>query len=155
MGIRRTYRVEVLPEFNRDGRGISFLMSPDDRHVDASEAYEDLSQNGGFAVRTRFEAWLDYKKNDRWFHGWPSHPSYRDCFVFKWKENRLGQRLYGFLCKPSTQDPAYQLCVLVLHAIKKEKESDTSELNRVVERTTDTTVQAAVKLRAFRKKKKG
>ena len=150
MANRRTYAVEVLPEFNRDGRGIAFLLSDDDRHVDALEAFDSLPEKNDFAVRTRFEAWLDHKTNDRWFHGWPNHPDYKDCFVFKWKNNRQGFRLYGFLCKPDPLDGSYQLCVLVLYATKNERETETSELDRVVERSRDEAVRAAVRSRTFR-----
>ncbi len=146
----RTYLVEVLPEFNRDGRGVAFLVSNDDRHVDAVDAFDGLSEKRGFAVRTRFEAWLDHKTNNRWFHGWPNHPKYKDCFVFKWKTNRQGFRLYGFVCKPDPVDGSYQLCVLVLYATKNEHETETSELDRVVERSNDEAVRQAVRSRTFR-----
>lgn len=150
----RIYSVEVLPDFNRDGRGIAFLISKDDKHVDAINVFDKLQGNNSYAVKTRFEAWLDHKKNDRWFHGWPNHPSYKDCFTFKWKDKREGQRLYGFLCKPSSRNPGYQLCVLVLHATKTERETETSELDRVVERSRSDGVKKAVVSRTFRKPKK-
>lgn len=147
MSGRGRCEVLILPGFNRDGRGIAFLKIEGDRHVDAKSVYDRLGENSLNAVRTRFESWLDYMINDRWYHGW-SHPNYRNCWVFKWKEKRHGRRLYGFLCNPREEDPSYQLCVLVLHAYKNEPEADTSELDRVVERSAYEDVAHA--LRALR-----
>jgi hypothetical protein len=84
-------------------------------------------------VRSRFDYWIDGGVRDSYFHGWPNHPKYKDCFVFKWKENRRNRRLYGFLAHPTPiADPRFQVYILVSHVFKDEFETDPARLDRAV-----------------------
>ena len=76
-------------------------------------------------LRHRMDYWIGGGTHDRWFHGWPNHRDFRNCFVFKWRLKGRDQRCYGFLCNPKRRtDPSFQLCVLCCHAVKSERESD-------------------------------
>ena len=67
---------------------------------------------------SRFDHWLAGNVFDRYFHGWPNLPKYKDCFCFKWEQAGTLYRLYGFLCHPKRTDSRFQACILVLHAQK-------------------------------------
>lgn len=110
-------------------RGLAFLICKSNADINAKSTFDELNIKRQREIRTRFQWWLDGMINDKWFHGWPNDPSYKDCFVFKWKEKRQNHRLYGFLCHPLNHNPRFQLCVLVSHASKSKHNTDPRELD--------------------------
>ena len=142
----RVYLVQPILGLRRSARRVvALLRSDDDNRVNAGEAFENLSARQDREVRTRMDYWINGGTNDRWFHGWPNDPKYKRCFVFKWKEQRQGKRLYGFLCHPKPSSPRLSLCVLGIHATKNERETDISELDRIVGLMYDNSVKIAIK----------
>lgn len=126
----RTFTVEEIPNLQQaKDRSIAFLVCPEDAGIDAKKVFEGLSAEKQRLVRDRFDYWLQRGKHKLYFHGW-DHPPYKDCFVFKWKEGRQHQRLYGFLIHPRPMtDNRLEVCVLVSHAQKNTEETDPTELN--------------------------
>ena len=111
-------------------RGIIFLVRDDDDALNAAGTFDALEQKQKRAVLDRFDFWIDGGINDRYFHGWPNVPEYKQCFVFRWKHGRQNHRLYGFLCHPQPKvRPRFQICVLVSHATKNTWETDPGELD--------------------------
>ena len=125
-------------------RTVVFLESREDISLDARQSFESLNGNRDREIRTRFDHWIDGGTNDRWFHGWPNDHRYKDCFVFKWKEDRHDHRLYGFLCNPKSSNRGFRACVLVFHATKKERDTDRTELARVGALSTNRDVITAI-----------
>lgn len=129
---KTSYRIKVVT--SNLHRGVVFLVL-DDKKVTAKHSFDKLNDNTKRHFRTRFDAWRDGKNNPKWYHGWNSSEfggKYIRCFVFKCKERRLQQRLYGFLCNPNLfNNRGYLVCVLVTHALKKEHETDTAYLDDV------------------------
>ena len=151
-----SYSVWLLPRFGRNGRGIAFLECDTDRHCDAKKVFTALSIKPERAVLQAFEAWLDHHDRLTWrFHGWPSHPTYKGCFTFKWQERSSGQRFYGFLHKADEYELGFQLCVLILHAQKSENETDVAELDRIIHRRIRPAVVAALRNRILALKREG
>ena len=105
-------------------------------------------------MRTRFDLWIDGGTHDKYFHGWPSQPRYKQCFVFKWKDGQACHRMYGFLFHPQAGNPAFQVCVLATHAIKLAWETDPRELEGAVKLWNDPLVIAAI-MAAFSDAKEG
>lgn len=124
----KTLSFRLVPDVQQSsGRSVGFLEGHDE--LDAGEVFDNLKEKQRMNFRVRFEWWIaGNNQPGTWFHGFPNKAEYKECFVFKWKENRL----YGFLCKPWPQSmPGFQLCVLNIHATKNEHETDTAELDRV------------------------
>jgi len=150
------YSVWSLPQFGRNGRGLAFLTNSKDRHCDAETFYKALDQKGQRPIHTRFEAWLDHHDDQiTWFHGFPNHAKYKGCFTFKWRVRGSGQRFYGFLHGANELQQGFQICILVLHAIKNEGATDTAELDRVVDRRNALEVRRAVRNEVLILKEKG
>ena len=119
-----------LPAFRV--RAVCFLECAGDDGINGRKAFLALASKKERELRTRFDHWVEgldvgsrvetYKK---WFHGWPNHPKYKKCYVFKWKERRLNHRLYGFLINPTpVVRPRLQLCILAYHTTKTERETE-------------------------------
>ena len=106
-------------------RGVGFLVSAD-RKVDAKQTYESLSEKKREDLLNRFDYWLDGGKHDDYFHGWPNDPDHKNCWSFRWRENKVRHRLYGFLYKPAD----YQVCVLTSHGAKTQEHTDPKHLDR-------------------------
>lgn len=111
-------------------RGIGFLQK-DDGEFDAITKFRGLKASKARRVQSIMDHWVD--GNDQpvwWFHGFNEEP-YRHCFVFKWDENRVHHRLYGFKChaKPKSAKE-FQLCVLIFHDTKTDA-TDYRILNRI------------------------
>jgi len=133
------YRIEFITGEDHPKRGIAFLISDDirDKKVTAKPIFDRLNNRNINIVRllrTRFDAWRDrHPDKPARYHGWDQsefNGRYTYCFVFKAKNNRF----YGFLCNPkSIINPSYRVCILVRHALKKEHETDESELSKVEE----------------------
>lgn len=131
----RSFKFTQPSGFRFNRRSIGFMESEGASDLDAREVFDALDGNTRRIVNTRIDYWLQgsvgsvYKK---YFHGWPDKPEYKLCFVFKWDEKRNHHRLYGFLCNPKPKtDRSFRLCVLVLHAVKNDWETDLTELDRV------------------------
>ena len=140
---RRTYEIELIDgQEITSRRGLVFLISEGDTFINAKSVFHELPKKKELEVRTRFDYWLDGGTNDRWFHGWPDIPDYKDCFVFKWKQKNQNHRLYGFLCNPSLKSPAFQLCVLVTDATKSTEKTDKRILDYLTElKSNDAVIQ--------------
>jgi hypothetical protein len=109
-------------------RGLAWLIiDPPDKHITAKLVFEKLKNKQQIDLRNRFDMWLAGQKFDKYFHGWPNEPNYKDCFVFKLQKLRL----FGFLCKPKPDFPDFQLCVLVSHSTKDGWDADVAEKNRM------------------------
>jgi hypothetical protein len=141
------YTVKLVAGLKRsDHRAIAFLWSDFDDDVNAGRVFEGLRGKTARELRSRFDYWLDGGIQDRYFHGWPNSAQYKDCWVFKWKENRKCHRLYGFLFHPTPlSTPRFQLCVLVSHATKSEWETDPAELEGAKELRENASVIAAIR----------
>lgn len=110
-------------------RGIGFLEG--NAQLNANEAFCSFQMTEKNRVRAYMDEWIAGKNGPKTrFHGFDV-ADYRDCFVFKDRQKRVHQRLYGFLCHPDPNNPRFQLCVLCIHATKTERETDKSELDRV------------------------
>ena len=136
-------RVDGLRQSTR--RAVALLCAHGNRKVNAEEKFRRLKPNPKRALMVRMDYWISGGTHDGYFHGWPNDLRYKDCFVFKWKENRTNQRMYGFVCNPADSNPRFQLCVLAIHATKTDHETDRSELDRIVELMADGDVMAAVR----------
>ena len=123
-----TFRlVEGVP--SSAGRAIGFLEGAGE--LDASVEFSKLPANRSMYLLSSMSEWIGGINHPKTrFHGWPNDEECQMCFVFKVKEKRLGRRFYGFLCNPFAGNPKFQVCVLCVHALKKEQETDRSELLR-------------------------
>ncbi len=128
---QKTYSVELIVGLKITRRGLAFLICEGDKNIDAKSVFESLKMKQERELRSRFDYWLIGGTSNNWFHGWPNNPTYKDCFVFKWKENKQNHRIYGFLCNPLSHDLGFRLCVLVSHAVKNAWGTDPSELDGV------------------------
>ena len=140
------YRVERIGGLKKsEHRAVVLLSSEDDHDVDALKTFNRLDVQRERELRSRFETWIDgVHHNNRWFHGF-DHADYRECFVFKWKEKRLGHRLYGFLWHPCPRtNKRLQICVLTNHAEKTGWETDLRELDKAKALRADAYVRAAI-----------
>jgi hypothetical protein len=138
--------VELIQGHRITQRGLVFLMSKEtDQNINGKSVFEGLNKNKERMLRSRFDYWLDGGTNKEWFHGWPNDPRYKECFVFKWRENRLHHRLYGFLCNPIDRYQWFQLCVLVSHARKNTQHTDPALLDRMVRLRENAEVNQTIK----------
>lgn len=132
-----TCKIEFITSEEHPRRGVAFLISSDE-NVTAKSVFDSLNVNSERILLAWFDAWVDGLKNDKRYHGWTQSQfsgRYTNCFVFKYREKRLEQRFYGFLCNPKNKpsDRGFQLCVLIVHASKNQWETDENDL-RIVER---------------------
>ena len=143
--LSKTYivtRIELLKMSAR--RGVVFLCCQEDNEIDAAVVFAGLDDKKDRDLRSRFEHWIDGGTNNKWFHGF-NEEGYRECFVFKWKAKRQHHRLYGFLCHPMPRtNRRFQLCVLVSHAKKNQRETNKTELDGVKALRSDSSVYAAI-----------
>jgi hypothetical protein len=120
-------RIEKLQR--SEDRALAFLICPNKADVNGKTVFDSLPEEKKRQVRDRFDYWLQHGKHNKYFHGW-DHAPYKNCFVFKWKQGRQHQRLYGFLVNPCPKtNPNLRVCVLVSHAPKNQEETDPAELN--------------------------
>jgi hypothetical protein len=131
-------------------RGIMFLENAEEHRVDAKAVFDALKNK--YDLLSRFDLWIGGGICDKYFHGWPNIPNYKECFVFKWKQAGTQHRLYGFLINPElANDPAFQICILVSHAQKTDK-TDFGKLDYINTVRNSTRVLAAIKLALSEKK---
>jgi hypothetical protein len=93
-----------------------------------------------------FEYWVGGFQIKERFHGWNKSQhegKYTDCFVFK--NVSQAERIYGFLCRPKSDDKNYEMCVLVLQATKKKWKTDTAELKRAKDLKSNADILEALK----------
>lgn len=122
----------LVPEVRQSARrAVGFLEGHPE--LNAASAFNGLTENGLNFIRSSTGEWISGKGDIKGrFHGWRSDPEFWMCFTFKVREKRLQLRFYGYLCNPQPKaNPAFLVCVLCIFAVKKEKESDQSELMRV------------------------
>lgn len=112
-------------------RAIGYLQG--NPELDSWDAVKALDETRRRYLLTSMGEWIDgLNKPAKRFHGFPNDADYWMCFVFKVKEKRQGHRFYGYLYNPQPHSNArLQMCVLCIHAMKKEWETDRSELARV------------------------
>jgi hypothetical protein len=141
----RVFRFTLAAGHNIGQRAVGFLESDTDLTLNGQSKFAILKPAREREVRTRFDFWISGGRNPRWFHGWPDLTKYKECFTFKWKENRQHQRLYGFLHHPKQKThPRFQVCVIVYHDAKNEDETDFSILNHLNELRKDALAIAAI-----------
>lgn len=144
MADQKKYSVETLVGHKFTRRGLAFLVCANDKNINGKTFFERLKPKREREVRSRFDYWLEGGINNHYFHGWPNNSNYKNCFVFKWKENRQNHRLYGSICNPILNDPGFQFCVLVSHATKNTWETDPNELDEVKELMRKDEVQKVI-----------
>jgi hypothetical protein len=132
-------------------RAVAFLECPSDASIDASRIFDRLDITKERQIRIRFDHWIGNGTNPKWFHGFPNDLEHKECFTFKWKENRQHHRFYGFLSHARPlEEPRFQVCVLVYHAVKNTWDTDPTILDRCRWRRQD--VGSAI-VTAFRKER--
>ena len=132
--------------FNFQRRSIGFLEAENgEDELNAGETFDALTGNDRRKVSARMDYWLSGGTHDKYFHGWPNEPKYKECFVFKWERRKVAQRLYGFLCNPIPRsDAGFRTCVLILYVEKHEVETDFSNLDCVNSWRQDFRTTAAI-----------
>lgn len=134
-------------------RCVAFLECTD-KSINAKRVFDALKQKQKDDVLSRFDYWQRGGVFDRYFHGWPNNQERKECFVFRWKEQRNHQRFYGFLTKPKPKTaPGFLVCVLVRYAQKNTEETDSAEFNIINRLRINPEVIEAVK-RVFPDKEK-
>jgi hypothetical protein len=141
------FEVTQLPDLpETHDRGLAFLECPTRRDINAKGVFDRLRDKTKQDVLNRFDYWLDGGVCDKYFHGFPNHPTYNQCYVFKWKHAGAHHRLYGFLTNPRPRtQKAFRACVLVSHAQKNTANTDPSELAHAESLRLNVAVIAAVK----------
>ena len=124
-------------------RAIVFLTC--NGECNGKAAFDKLVQARDREVRNRFDHWIDGNPFPQYYHGW-DNPKYRHCFCFRWKNKRIHQRLYGFVCNPKRHDQRFQLCVLVFHTAKTTEDTDFTILDKINRLRMDSDVTAAIQL---------
>lgn len=122
------------------------MSCKDDSEIDAKNTFQKLKEKRKDELLSRFDYWIVGGVRDQYFHGWPNNSTYKECFVFKWKDKRQYHRMYGFLCNPKPVSARhFRLCVLISHAIKNTWETDPAELDGANRLRLDKNVIAAIK----------
>jgi len=126
-------------------RAVGFLEDENDASIDAAAGFASLKENHERTLRARFDHWIDGNSYPKYYHGWPDLPRYKECFTFKWDENQVHHRLYGFLFNPKPKSaPAFRVCVLAYHDTKTD-DTDFTILDRVNELRTSAGVLNAIR----------
>ena len=127
-----------------DLRGVVFLTC-DTEKASAKVAFDSLKLKQKRTMLDRFDYWISGGKQDKYFHGWPNDPKFKECFVFKLYYTQQWHRFYGFLCHPQPASrPRFQVCVLCSHAIKAVWETDPNELQGADALRVDPRIGAAI-----------
>jgi len=145
------YKFSTVDGQRIGGRAIGFLEEILDAEkgtllLGAKAKFDSLPLPKERDVRKRFDLWLDYGRNDNWFHGWPNDVPVKECFTFRWEEKgRKCHRLYGFLCNPQPKtNPSRRICVLAYHDIKNDWNTDRSILIDLMSLRASSVVRAAI-----------
>jgi len=137
----------LVPEVRQSSRRVVGFLEGH-RELDAAREFYALKQSRKMFVSVSIEEWAN-GGNDiiTRFHGFPNDSEYPLSFVFKVKEKRLGHRFYGYLYQPQPMiSPRLQICVLCIHALKDEAETDRKELKRVDDWRKSNAAQAAIRV---------
>src|SRR5262249_14819759 len=138
-----------------DRRAIAMLSCDSSAEIDATAVFDRLPEKEMMLLRNRFDHWIGGGIFDKYHHGWPNRPDYKECYVFQWKGRNENHRLYGFLINPMPQgNPQFRLCVLVSHGVKTKWETDPNELNGANALRSQAAVIAAIQ-KTFPDRKKG
>jgi hypothetical protein len=122
-------------------RAIVFLVC--NGGLSGKSGFDKLPKARDREVRNRFDHWIDGKPYPKYYHGW-DNPKYKQCFSFRWKDKRVHQRLYGFICNPKRDDPRFQLCVLVFYSAKTDENTDFTVLDEINKLRSDASVASAI-----------
>jgi hypothetical protein len=133
--------VDVVGLKTSTQRGIVFLVGGD---CGGKENFDGLGEKLERLVRNRMEHWIDGFRKDEYHHGWPNQPDNKECYCFKWKLRKVHQRLYGFLCNPSTKDARFRLCVLAFFDTKTVHDTDSTILAALNKLRVDPGVKGAI-----------
>ena len=125
-------------------RGIGFLEGHPE--LAAGSAFDTLPENTSRQFIAFADQFIDCHPDiSTRYHGYRSKPRYKDCYVFKPRGKKKESRFYGFLCHPQKKTRArFELCVLCVHALKNERETDDAELERVLGWLCNTGAQMAI-----------
>jgi hypothetical protein len=106
-----SYTIQPVDGVKRSSRrAIAFLSCSGDSNIDAGVVFGGLNQKREREVRSRFDYWIDGSKADRWFHGWPNDADYKQCFVFKWKDNQSAPSALWFpLQSTADHEPVFSV----------------------------------------------
>jgi hypothetical protein len=137
-----SYSVQEIAGLKRsERRGVALLHGP---RLAAADKFASLSPKSMREVLSRIDHWIEGNAaHKKYHHGWSEY-DYRNCYVFKWIENRVDQRLYGFLCHPNKSDKRFEACILAIHATKTQFNTDTQILNEIVRLSSDPVVLRAI-----------
>lgn len=123
------FAVTKIPGLKETDKGLAFLECAKRKDIDAMDVFDKLKGKKREDVLNRFDHWLDGFHFNKYFHGFPNHPTYHECWVFKWKQAKVHHRLYGFLTNPRPlTDRGFRACILVSHAQKNTEHTDPNEL---------------------------
>jgi hypothetical protein len=122
-----------------DRRAVGLLEG--DQQLNATNKFDELRSKDRDTLRSRMDRWCDGQPGPtKYFHGW-NEEEHRECMVFKLNDNRF----YGFKCHPlPLSSPSFMLCVLNIHAYKRERETDDAELDRVNQWRTNPRTRSAI-----------
>jgi hypothetical protein len=121
------------------------FLRDSDGSLNAETVFGALSIKSSRTLRDRLDFWIEGFRRDNWFHGWPSVQDSKNCFVFKWNEQNIDQRLYGFLFHPmKITRPEFQVCVLHTHDQKSSWETNPEHLRLSVKLRDDPSVKKAI-----------
>ena len=143
-----TYGFELVAGKYHVRRGVGFLTAKNSKDINAKSIFDGLVDKKQRYMLSSFDSWIGGQNIIRRYHGWDKSEfggKYIKCYVFKLKDNRVGQRFYGFLCNPIPDKPYYELCVLISRVIKKEHETDATALAHIEYLRINSVVDRAVK----------
>jgi hypothetical protein len=95
--------------------------------VNAKSVFDRLPEKTRLDVLARFPHCMDGQVFDDYHHGWSSTDN-RLCYVFKWKQKKVRQPMYGFLTHPKRDNQQFMACILVSHTPKSQRETDPAHL---------------------------
>lgn len=126
---RINYAISKVDQLKKSTkRAVVFLLGEED--FNGRTVFDNLPLGIERDLRNRFDYWIDNGINDKYFHGWPNLENYKLCFSFRWRDGKIRNRLYGFLCNPKALEPSFRMCVLVYHASKTD-ETDFTILDKL------------------------
>lgn len=123
--IRLSFR--LIPNLaSPERRAVGFLEGHS--QLNAGQVFDNLRAKDRDRLMSYMDRWCNGMLGPKtYFHNFENE-SYRECMVFKLNDNRF----YGFKCNPLPESrSAFLLCVLNIHAYKREHETDKAELDRV------------------------
>lgn len=138
--------ISIKSQVNHTHRSVAILAEHAASDMNLGEIFKNLGASEERYYLKSFEYWVGGFHNNERFHGWNKSQhdgKYTKCYVFK--NVSQAARLYGFLCRPKSNDPNYEMCLLVLYAQKKKWKTDTAELERAKAMINDPDILTALK----------